>query len=332
MSSKLSIDKPLIENTGRQLQWALSRVDCIGVELEIEGGVFLDDSPGKYWLAKEDHSLRQGIEYVLAKPYHISKLPDLLSDLKAQLARCTNIEPSIRCSTHVHVSVSDFTVRQVYNAVTAYYLFEEVLVETQPTDRNGNLFCLKMSNADGIREGILTSLSNGGFWRHFNSPGHWKYGALNLATPYRYGSLEFRFLGAITDTVVLGKWVTLLHNLVTNTKNISPRTLLRMYEDLDTFEFIDTILGPGTCDFLGIRAWGKTKVNSLMHTNYDFVNLMNRYLVSPKFRMPSVYWNDDLAPVENAPFPNPTAGLEIWSALYESTNSPQPSNAVEDDF
>lgn len=189
-----------------------------GIEIETEGANYGSMvRPLVYWNMKEDGSLRQGIEFVCKAAFPFDKLPDVLEDFRMSTSILT-FKNSIRCSTHIHYNILGWTYAEIYRAIIGWFFFENLLVNLQPKERIGNLFCLRMKDAEvpfkQLREGILEgSLPN-------TSQDSNKYGALNLYAIHKYGSLEFRFFEAITDMKRLHLWCKILNNLLQKMKNM----------------------------------------------------------------------------------------------------------------
>lgn len=203
----------------------------IGIELEIEGsGLVPAGGPEcKYWFGKPESSLRDGFEYVLAKPIRLDKLPDACNELKGLLGKASKLRRSIRCSTHFHINVLPLTIEQLYNFYVYYYLVEDFLVGTQGPLRVGNLFCLRMSDAEGVAQRLVDSIERREMIFHFSKNEN-KYGALNLAAPAIFGSVEFRFFRPMTILAEMEWWARLLYRLVRVAADIP------MEVSLDTLE------------------------------------------------------------------------------------------------
>ena len=199
----------------------------IGVEVELEGTLHTGDLANRFWIVKPEGSLREGYEYVLAKPTKLSELIAVGKEFDGMMEK-SRPKKTIRCSTHIHVNVNNKTIRQLYNIIGYYYLVEELLVRTQGPVRTGNLFCLRMSDAEDIGDQLVYSAEE----HHitcFNQSNN-KYGALNLAAPIKFGSLEFRFLLPMTSWKEIDFWVGLLHQMVNTAENLSIRDAVRFVE------------------------------------------------------------------------------------------------------
>lgn len=185
-----------------------------GVEIEMEGRGLVNDLDG--WEAHADGSLRNGIEYVFNGPKKLVKSIALVQGLyhswEEQKAR---LEPSYRCSTHVHVNVSDWNVKEVQAAVFAYHLLEDMFLSRIHQDRKDNRFAVsgrfsKELERNPLWEGMPQSVREEEF----------KYSSLNTATLNKYGTLEFRSLHASKDSAIIVDWLHTLNNFMTNVKEM----------------------------------------------------------------------------------------------------------------
>lgn len=287
MSLKSSLNKPIKALLGLPHQ---TKPGDIGIEVELEGN--LRQVPGVVWSSKPENSLRNGgFEFVLTKPLTIDVIPIALKLFDETMRKCQP-HASIRCSTHIHVNVFEMTLKQVMYAASAYYLFEEALVQTQTTNRHANLFCLTLSKAEDLFTSIVEALHQTSFLEVFGEERN-RYAALNLASLRKFGSLEFRFLDAMTTAHDLQLWVDILYNLVHNTKDLPPHKFLAAFDELSIPEFLERFLGSNAAAFLQSR-YSKEKLHSLLLTNYDYVHALGEtFETKGSFRMPSAYWTED---------------------------------------
>lgn len=272
----------------------------IGVEVELEGS-FSGLKDG-YWTWKEEGSLRNGMEFVLINPVTVANLPKALDDFEAMMKNSTIIK-SIRCSTHIHVNVEDLTMEELYNAITAYYLLEEILVRTQGPLRTGNLFCLRMSDAENISHDLRLSLKESAFILDFSQNEH-KYGALNLAAPQHFGSLEFRFLLPMTTRKDIEFWSMLLFDLIRNGSRIPVTEQVRRMER-GPIDFVRELVGETRFKMLLDMLPASPSVEELLFVNYDHVmkigNVLDNLKVKQKFKLPKHLWNPDIVSTEEPP-------------------------------
>lgn len=288
---KSSLDQTLVELTKKK------QIGDIGIELEIEGTGLnkLETDPYKYWTGKPEQSLRNGWEYVSRKPVKIEDLDEALSEFTQLLKGCKKLKTSIRCSTHIHVNVLHLTQREVYNVLAFYYFVEDLLVQTQGPLRMGNLFCLRMSDAEGVVGDIEASLNprNPQFLFLFNKGSH-KYGALNLSAPGNFGSLEFRFFRPITNTSLLRMWCIELHRMINRASQVPAKKWLAMAGNLSPKEFLKNVFSAEFVDYItsGLPDW---TVSEMLLQNYDNIHVMVAALdKNKKIKVPYEVIGDDL--------------------------------------
>lgn len=270
----------------------------VGIEIELEGHL-VSSSTSKFWTVKEEGSLRDGgIEYVLKRPVTMGDLPKALEEFREYMDKSAP-STTIRCSTHIHVNILQLTEAQVYNVMLCWYLLEDLLVQTQSNNRQGNLFCLRLSDAEDLALSIKESLANDG--NGFNSfyPERNRYAALNLCAITRFGSLEFRFMDAMTDPTKIFNWATILHNIVHNAKDIEPLKLLSIYDELNANDFLGKLIGSIYVPYV-LQGLPYSKVTRLLHTNYDYVFELAHLLKSKKFTLPRNQWDSDLSSSSDA--------------------------------
>jgi Putative amidoligase enzyme len=171
----------------------------VGIELEIEGVGFPENAvvhgavtcptTGSRWLTHNDGSLRGGIEYVLSVPCKIDAVPEMVTELYSTLRNSgAVIRNTNRCSTHVHVNVSDWKANLLTSFIVAWAAIEPALVAWCGIERKSNHFCL------GIKDTPANIYNWGKFLEtgRFDMPNGLKYTALNLLHIRDFGSLESR--------------------------------------------------------------------------------------------------------------------------------------------
>ena len=198
----------------------------VGLEIETEcaKGYTVPDSISKYWTIHNDGSLRHhGVEYVFAQPYNFNS-EEYREAMKLfdQLTEEIDFLESTYTSVHVHLNMTNREVITVFNFMAVYLIVEELLNRYCGPDRNGNLFCLKTSNAEynyiKIKE-MVRAFDQGAhvasaFIKNGLSQNSLKYAALNLYTLRQFGSLEIRTHPGTVDVKIIHRWVSILHNLL----------------------------------------------------------------------------------------------------------------------
>src|ERR1700761_3192694 len=185
----------------------------IGLEIECEG-TNLFNAPVQYWVTHQDNSLRNHgdhppIEYVLQKPIPRGDVPKALDYLSKKLKESgSTIDESTRTSVHVHVNCQKLTMKEVYQYILLYMIFEEILVDFSGPGRPGNLFCLRAKDAEYNVQVMENAIKTESFTEMFSPD--LRYTACNTASLGKFGSLEFRSLRGTVDQELIQTWVDIL--------------------------------------------------------------------------------------------------------------------------
>lgn len=291
MASKSNLDITLAAFRGIPDQFSGRDV---GIEVELEGSLVSSVKP--FWTVKPENSLRDGgMEYILTSPLPILDVHKALADFEKAMKKCSP-KATIRCSTHIHINVMGFSLREIFQAMTAHYLVEDALIETQSPNRHGNLFSLPMSLAEDIFISIKQALRSDASVSEFHVERN-RYAALNLAALNKYGSLEFRFLDAYTEAAPLQLWSETLYNLVHNGSRLTPKALLDMYNELPMADFLKQLLGPKGAMYI-LSKYSEMELRKKLHQNYDYVFELSQLMTQKRFQMPRRFWDEDLDPNE----------------------------------
>lgn len=184
-----------------------STIGEVGIELEFEGSRLSVEGFEKYWTKCADGSLRgESAEYVLSKPLARKDIRAALDNLDECFRRDrTIINETFRAGTHIHINVQELTLPQIINLLTIYFMFETTLIKLCREDRLGNHFCLRGKDASGLINMLYKAVTNGVL--HGFSSDHYRYGAVNVTSLPKFGSLEFRALESSTDWGKLEAWI-----------------------------------------------------------------------------------------------------------------------------
>ena len=181
----------------------------IGIEIEAEG-IHLPRAV-KGFNRVADGSLRgSSCEYVFASPRSRDDFMDSLDELgKAYHSAGTVLFETYRTSSHVHINMQEESMTTVYNMLMLYMMFEEYLVKYCGEYREGNLFCLRIRDAEASFHEIILAAQNQSWARAFRTD-DLRYGAVNVKALSTYGSLEFRAMRGTKDLSCIVVWVKLL--------------------------------------------------------------------------------------------------------------------------
>lgn len=221
---------------------ALTRGD-LGVEIEVEGNNL--PQPDKYWNCELDGSLRgESMEYVLSKPLGMAATRSALSHLNASyLANDTVVHESVRAGVHVHVNVQQLSTVELFSFMTAYIVLEDLLIKYCGEYREGNLFCLRIKDAEYLLH-TIEEVARTKDYQLFNRD-VLRYSSMNVCSLWRYGSLEFRAMRGTRDLDAIGDWAEILLNI----RNVavkfdSPAHIVEMWHNAGVEGFLDAFLGP----------------------------------------------------------------------------------------
>jgi len=187
----------------------------VGVEIELEqvrGLNNVDTDFYNYWRLTEDGSLRDnGVEFVMTRPFAGKDLETALSIFNQYITNNEEVKVacSERTSVHVHIDVRDLTIEQLIRFFCVYLIFESALFKVAGKERENNIFCTSMQNAEGSAWKIGL-LRGGKLDARRMISGMTKYSACNLLAVSKYGSMEFRHHSGTYDTNEISKWINIL--------------------------------------------------------------------------------------------------------------------------
>ena len=222
---------------------ALKVAGDVGVEIEVEGRRLPPGS--KYWRREVDGSLRgpENAEYVLTQPLTLPQLAIALKSLELEYKKHNSeIDDSVRAGVHVHVNVQDLNIIQLYNYITLYLVFEELLTQYCGETRQGNLFCLRACDA----EFLIQALQYAAQQRRFRTlvTDDLRYAAINVKALGSYGSLEFRAMRSTKDFDVIQTWAEILVLLREKAKEFfEPTDIINGFSEGEASAFLDRIFG-----------------------------------------------------------------------------------------
>ncbi len=240
-----------------------------GIEIETEAKTPYDVPQFKYWRAEQDGSLRDfGIEYILKQPLKMKdQIPDALDEFKEKTKSFKLIPDSHSTSVHVHVNFLNDTFRTLGNFFTVYSLVENLLIKYAGSDRDGNLFCLPIYDAQITCNNIIKMMQ---YVERKNYAGirfpsdEVKYAALGIGCLYDYGSIELRQMRGDPTPERIMEWLSIIHAMMEfSRRNLNPRTIMEGFRVAPT-KFIENLFG----DTMGVIA--RPDMEELIQRNLFF--------------------------------------------------------------
>lgn len=218
----------------------------VGIEVEVEGTNLPTDIPKnsskKFWKATPDGSLRgEAIEFVLRQPIDREEVAVAIDQLYSGLKKSTVID-SGRAGVHVHINVREMTTVQMFTFALLYLILEKPLVDFCGKGRAGNLFCLRVVDAEYLSYVLLSAIKQGRY--NLLSSSELRYASINFNALGKYGSLEFRAMRSPVSEEILNQWVKILLTIKDSSlKFLNPEDMLTGVSGLGGEDFVRNILG-----------------------------------------------------------------------------------------
>jgi hypothetical protein len=276
----------LLDKTIREILGGSRTKGDVGIEIECEGRglpTFIGDSTT--WTVVQDGSLRNGgLEYVLRRPIPIGLSKEALDEFRQGLdVSGAVVDMTYRTSVHVHVNFKEHTPRTLFNLITLYGIFESMILEWCGPNRAGNLFCLRMEDAEALVHHYKGVLKRGAIM-DLGTPDI-RYASLNLKSIMDHGSVEFRGLRGTVDVELIKNWVDFCYFLVQAAESYD-----------DPIQILSQMSGKGPRDFLNafILASPNPEFTAQMFNRSDVVDCMYsgvRCVQSLAYAIPS--WERD---------------------------------------
>lgn len=225
----------------------------LGVEIEVEGKrlPFCES----YWRNEEDGSLKgeESREYVLLEPMSLKGVRNALDYLDTcYKATKAVVDDTVRAGVHVHVNCQRLTLTELYNFMTIYLVLENVMVKWCGDYREGNLFCLRASDAEWVLSEIKKSTTDGrrDLRRRFHRD-ELRYASMNLKALGDYGSIEFRAMRGTRDLDLIYTWAESLLGLREYAKKFnSPSSVIEAFSIHGAVGFMKLALGSNCEKFI----------------------------------------------------------------------------------
>lgn len=203
----------------------------IGIELELEGR---EDYPlVNGWERKPDGSLRNGMEYVFDGPQGGATALESIMNMGATLQQFP-VEPTFRCSTHIHLDCRDLPLEVLERLILAYTITESIMFDHCDEYRRYSNFCVPYYRNTAMVTNLAHMFKQGQVndEHRLMALGNWpKYSGLNLATLTRFGTVEFRGSHAMTTSEEL----TALAQRMLHLRRVA------MENDVSSLEFVERL-------------------------------------------------------------------------------------------
>jgi hypothetical protein len=225
--------------------------DLFGVEIEVEGSnILISDSEfNKYWRRTEDGSLRKNNpgddawEYRFREGLNIKDTERALELIQKRLTRTgVTLYESGRTSVHVHVNFLKEKLSTLYNFITLAVIFDELFVSQNGPHRVGNNFCFRAKDAQGLLVGITRSIvANGNLGAMDRNH---RYCSINVASLFKFGTVEFRSMEFTIDNNRLMHWVMTLQAMKEAARKFkNPLEIMTQFSTRGPERFIIDTLG-----------------------------------------------------------------------------------------
>lgn len=194
--------------------------EVYGVEIEYESAGNVGQPP-RHWEYHEDHSLRGGGEWVLRVPVGTEALGELVR-VACERLRTERASHSTRTSIHVHMNVRGLDAAQVHKMVQVFIALDPVLFAMSSPQREhnnfaiGQVYCgsstarllsaLQMNRINDIRRPMATSTRA----QLYEALMNLRYGSINIASLFRFGTIEFRHMAGTNDADAIMRYVRVL--------------------------------------------------------------------------------------------------------------------------
>lgn len=194
-----------------------------GVEIEAEGTNLPTQLKPSLWRVENDDSLKAGYEareYVMREPLPIEGVKKSLDYLEGMYREnSTTVYDTQTSGVHVHINVQQYTPKELFTFLAAYYVLEVPLLTYCGINREGNHFCLRGVDS----EWSLHELVKAATTHKFNclNTENLRYSAMNPLSLFKYGSLESRAMRGTQNLDAIYEWVEILHTLRLNALQFS---------------------------------------------------------------------------------------------------------------
>lgn len=219
--------------------------DVYGVEIEVELAKAIDQNPlPAFWKLEGDGSLRgNGYEFVLKKPMSQAGAKKAVVALLNELNKDNQVIDNGRAGVHIHVNAGNLTVTQMVNQVALSLTHEDLLTHYCGEYRLGNLFCLRMRDAEYILDLFNQALVSENLGVLHTD--RIRYAFLNLKALTEYGSLEYRAMRSDGNAEAICNWIDMLARIKAMAVNLdNPQQVVAQVSHRTPEGFLRDVMGP----------------------------------------------------------------------------------------
>lgn len=245
-------------------------------EVTLQGWDHVHNNRG--WVIKPDNSCGIEINSPVLKGWRgLKRLLQVIDALKGSGVRSDD-----RCSLHIHVNISDLSLRQLATVIAYYIKCEPVFFDAVPAHRKSNRYCQPIGMTDLFThdyymepQEIVERVSHVKYYS-LNAYHFMRGGGFSIDNP-RKKTLEFRIIenGACLDSFATKNWVRLFLHFV---DVVRQRPMPRRYRENDPWSSllwlnpkeVFTLLrfdGPLSPGLTQVRNWFADRL--LLHTGCD---------------------------------------------------------------
>lgn len=167
----------------------------LGLELEVEAEGRRSWQEIEGWVLKDDHSLRNGKEYVTRGTVNPQGVESAISTATTALVEMGAVT-SIRTGFHLHLDVTDLDVSELVAFLCIYMVLEDAIFRYAGREREALLFCQRMTDVPYMLEkmrGIAGCQDKDAFLSMLPTE-NLRYCGLNMHPLCTFGTVEFRQL------------------------------------------------------------------------------------------------------------------------------------------
>jgi hypothetical protein len=216
--------------------------DFFGIELEVEACNQRD--PFDMWTVHNDGSLRDGTEFVLAKPLGGNSLDKAINNF---YARGMNYTSGPRTSTHIHVNMRDASIDNLRSMTMMIYFLEDAIFNSVGESRKWSGYSVGLNEMELHRLKSIMSSNDMKVLYGAISPtrNQERYYGFNTAAFRKHGTVEFRYFPGGPSKRELETWVDLVSAIKTIGMKYSPEQLILQIADEESLlRFLDNNFSP----------------------------------------------------------------------------------------